>query len=138
MVFKLKHDIMKKENKKIDELIKEALSKEEATFYDELEEKNLLGKLGEVHKSKLGWIAITMNIMNVIFLVGFVYCVIQFFNTQVTNEIIMWGAGGGLCFVFMSMIKFYIWMQIDKNDILKQLKRLEFQVSVLTNNRSVQ
>ena len=128
---------MKKENDKIDWLIKEALTQEEATFYDELEEKNLLGKLGEVHKGKLGWIAIIMNIMNIVFLLTFVYSAIQFMNTEVTNELIVWAAAAVLCFVFMSMIKLYIWMQIDKNDILKQLKRLEFQVSILLNNTSV-
>ena len=35
-----------------------------------------------------------MNIMTLIFFGLFVYCTIQFFNTDDTNELIKWGIGG--------------------------------------------
>jgi len=124
---------MKKENEKIDELIKGALTKEEAVFYDELEEQSFFEKLGEVHKGRSGWLAIVMNIIHVLFFIAFVYCIVHFFNTEQTNELITWAAGGVLCIVFMSMIKLYIWMQMDKNTILRELKRIELQVATLSH-----
>jgi len=122
-----------KEQEKIDELIKEALSKEEANFYDELGEQNLIAKLGEAHKGRTGWLVTVMTLMHIFVFVVFVYCTVQFFNTEETNELIKWASAGFICLVFMGMMKLYIWMQMDKNDILRELKRLELQVSVLSH-----
>lgn len=127
---------MKKENEKIDELIKETLTADEAKFYEELEEQNILGKLGDVYKSKVGWLAITMNIVHIICFGLFVYCLIQFFDTESTNELIKWASAGFLCMIFMGMLKLYVWMQMDKNDLLRELKRLELQVSVLSHKKN--
>ncbi len=126
---------MKNSKEEIDELIKETLTKEEAKFYDELEEKGLFGKLGALHRGKLGWLAIIMNIVHLLVFGVFVYFVVQFFNTEETNELIKYASGGFLCLVFMGMIKLFMWMQMDKNDILRELKRLELQISVLSHNK---
>ncbi|MFS4469407.1 DUF6768 family protein [Maribacter sp. 2210JD10-5] len=124
---------MKEQEEKIDELIKEALSAEEVKFYDDLGEQNLMEKLAQVHKGKTGWLASIMIFVHLIIFIVFVYCTIQFLNTDVTNELIKWSAAGFLCMIAMAMLKLYIWMQFDKNDILRELKRLELQLSVLSN-----
>ena len=122
-----------KHGEKIDDLIKEALSTEEAKFYDELGEQNLMEKLGEVHKGKMGWLALVITVMHMLIFVLFVYCTVQFFNTEITNELIKWASAGFLCMIFMGMMKLYLWMQMDKNDILRELKRLELQVATLSH-----
>ncbi len=126
---------MKREIEEIDELIKEALSTEEAKFYDELGEQNILEKLGGVFTGKMAWLTIIMNVVNLIIFGLLIYCAIQFFNTDSTNELIRWGLGVMWCLVFMSMIKLHVWMQMDKNDILRELKRLELQISALTHKK---
>ncbi|MBD1262994.1 hypothetical protein HZY62_20550 [Maribacter polysiphoniae] len=122
---------MNKETENIDELIKETLNKEEAKFYDELEEQNLIGKLGEVYKGKMGWLAIIMNVVHLVIFGLLIYCIIRFFGTNETNELIKWASAGFLCMIVMSMLKLYIWMQMDKNDILREMKKLELQVATL-------
>jgi hypothetical protein len=126
---------MKKEIKEMDDLIKETLSEEEAKFYEELEEKNLFGKITEVYKSKMGWLAIIMNIMHLAIFVFFVYSVIQFFDAETTRDMIIWCSAGFLSMIFMAMMKLYVWMQMDKNDIMRELKRIELQISVLAQKR---
>lgn len=126
---------MKKEVEKLDELIKETLSQEEAQFYQELEEKNLFGKIGEVYKGKMGWLAIVMNILHLVFFVLFVFCIVRFFEVEPLRDLIIWGAGGFICIIFMCMMKLYVWMQMDKNDILRELKRIELQISVLAHKK---
>ncbi len=126
---------MKKDIEKIDELIKEALTHEEAKFYDELGEQNVLEKFGGIFKGKMGWLAIIMNIMVLVFFGLLVYCLIQFLNAEATNELIKWGAGMFTSMLMMSMLKLYFWMQMDKNDILRELKRLELQISALAHKK---
>ncbi|WP_299163201.1 DUF6768 family protein [uncultured Eudoraea sp.] len=122
---------MNKKTEKIDELIKETLSKEEAAFYDELEEQNLMGKIGEVYKGKLGWLAAIMNVVHLLMFMAFVYCIVRFFSTENTNELIKWASAGFLSMIAMGMLKLFVWMQMDKNDILRELKRLELQIATL-------
>lgn len=78
----------------IDQLIKDSLTQEEAKFYDELEEQNLINQLGSLFKTKMGWLIVLMNIVNLIVFALSIYCVVQFLNTDVTNELIRWGGGG--------------------------------------------
>jgi len=116
----------------IDKLIKETLSQEEAKFYDGLEEQNVFEMVGGLFQGKNKWIMILMNLMTLVFFGLFVYCTVQFFNTNETNEMLKWGIGG-LVFLFgVSMLKVFTWMQMDKNAILREMKRLELQVSSLS------
>ncbi|MCH9660080.1 MAG: hypothetical protein K0U54_04125 [Bacteroidetes bacterium] len=127
---------MKNNMEEIDQLIKETLTNEEARFYDELEEQNLLEMVGGLFKTKLRWIMILMNIVQVIAFGLFVYCLVMFFTTNVTNELIKWASGGFLFLLMSSMIKLFSWLQIDKNALLREMKRLELQVSSLSGKMS--
>lgn len=120
---------MKNNIEEIDKLIKDTLTQEEAKFYDELDEQNILEMVLGLFKGKNKWIMFLMNFMTVIFFSLFVYCTVQFFDTNVTNDLIKWGVGG-LVFLFgVSMLKIFAWMQMDKNALIREIKRLELIVS---------
>ncbi|MBT8273227.1 MAG: hypothetical protein KJO77_05435 [Bacteroidia bacterium] len=125
-----------KTNEDIDKLIKETLTQEEAKFYDELDEQNVFEMLGGLFTGKNSWIMILMNIVTLGFFVGFIYCIVQFFGTENTNEMIKWTAGGFLCVMTVGMIKIFLWMQMDKNALLREIKRLEIQVSSISGKMS--
>ena len=127
---------MKNNMEEIDQLIKESLTEDEAAFYDSLEEQNLLEMVGDLFKTKHKWLLILMNVVQVISFGFFVYCMVQFFSTDTTNELIKWGGGSLLFLSISSMLKMFSWMQMDKNAILRELKRLELQVSSLAGKMS--
>ncbi|TVZ54783.1 hypothetical protein OD91_0018 [Lutibacter sp. Hel_I_33_5] len=112
----------------IDALIKETLTQEEAKFYDELDEQNIFQMIFGIFSGKNKWILIVMSIVQVLWFVLFIYCAIQFFNTDETNELIRWGIFGSLSIMGSSMLKFYTWMQMDKKALLREIKRLELLV----------
>ncbi len=122
---------MKNEMKDIDRLIKETLTEEEAKFYDELDEQNLLGMIGGIFNTKHRWLIIIMNIVNIIAFGILIYSITQFLKTDDTNELIKWSVAGFICLNFMTMIKLFSWMQMDKNALLREIKRLELQISSL-------
>ncbi|PHR72211.1 MAG: hypothetical protein COA67_05220 [Lutibacter sp.] len=123
---------MKNNIEEIDKLIKETLTEEEAKFYDELDEQNVFQMVLGIFKGKNKWIMLMMNIMTLIFFGLFIYCLVQFFNTDVTNELIKWSIGGLMFLLAVSMLKMFSWMQMDKNALLRELKRLELQISSLS------
>jgi Family of unknown function (DUF6768) len=124
---------MKNNMKDIDQLIKDTLTQEEAKFYNELDEQNIFQMIGGLYHGKLKWIMVWMNFVMVIIFGLFVYCAIQFFNTDVTNELIKWAVFGSFCMIAVGMLKLFSWMQIDKNAVLREIKRLELQVSSLAS-----
>ncbi|EZH76046.1 hypothetical protein ATO12_04450 [Aquimarina atlantica] len=127
---------MENKMKDIDQLIKETLSQEEAKFYDDLDEQNLLEMLGGLFNTKHRWIIVLMNIATVVAFGFLVYCIIQFLNTDDTNQLIKWFAGGAICFMVIGMTKLFAWMQMDKNALLREIKRLELQVSSIAGKIS--
>lgn len=127
---------MKTNMEDIDQLIKDTLTQEEAKFYDTLEEQNVLGMVGGLFTGKNRWINILMNIMTLVFFGLFIYCVVNFFDTTETNDLLKWGLGSLVFLLGVSMLKIFAWMQMDKNAILREMKRLELQVSSLSGKIS--
>jgi len=123
---------MRNEMKDIDKLIKETLNEEERKFYNELDEQNVIGMLTGLFKGKNAWLLVVMNIMTLVFFALAIYCAIQFFQTDLTNDLIKWGSGAMLSIFAMSMLKVFAWMQMDKNALLREMKRLELQISSLS------
>ena len=123
---------MKNSNEEIDELIKSALSQEEATYYNELEEQSLLDMALGVYRGKLKWLAILTAVVMIVVFGLAVYCLIQFLDADNTKDMILWAAGMFGAMMATSMLKLFHWMQMDKNAVLRELKRVELQVGVLT------
>jgi len=127
---------MSKEFEKIDQLIKEALTEEEVEFYDKLDEQNVFQMLGGLFTGKNRWIMVLMNVAMLVIFVALIFCIIRFFSTDLTNELIKWAIAGLICVNAISLLKLFTWMQMDKNSIKRELKRLELQVSNLASKLS--
>ena len=122
---------MKNKIEEIDKLITETLSQEEMKFYNSLDEQNIFEMLFGLFKGKNAWINILMNIVIVVFFALLIYCAIQFFNSETTDQLIKWGFGSLILMLSISMLKLFAWMQMDKNAILREMKRLELLVMSL-------
>ena len=124
---------MSHSKEEIDEIIKSALTKEEASFYDELEEQSLLEMVLGTYQGKMKWPLIISVFFILIIFALTVYCLVQFLNVESTRDMIIWGAGmfGGMMAV--SFMKLFHWMEMNKNTILREMKRLEFQIGVLAS-----
>ena len=119
---------MKDNIEEIDQLIKETLTQEESKFYDNLEEQNILQMVLGLFKGKNKWIMFLMNFMTLVFFSLFIYCIIQFFNAVETKEFIKWATGTLIFLLGVSMLKIFAWMQMDKNALLREIKRLELLI----------
>ncbi|MEO9964317.1 MAG: DUF6768 family protein [Reichenbachiella sp.] len=120
---------MKNQNEEIDEMIKAVLSKEEATFYDNLHEQNLFEMVGGLFSGKLKWLGVINVTFTLVFtIIGF-YCLVQFMEVEATNDLIRWGVGLMACMMATSMMKIWNWNQMDKNAILREIKRLQLLIA---------
>lgn len=127
---------MKTKMEDIDKLIKETLTEEEVKFYDDLEEQNIWQMVFGIFRGKNSWIVYVMSIVQLAFFLLFVYCAVQFFKVEATNDLIQWGIFGALSLMVSSLLKLFSWMQMDKKAIIREIKRLELQVSSLSSKIS--
>lgn len=127
---------MKNNMEDIDKLIKETLTEEESKFYDELDEQNWFQMIGGLYKGKNAWLVIIMHIMTIVVFGLLIYCIIQTTEVENTNDLMLWIAGALFCFMTMSMLKIFAWMQIHKNAMVREMKRLELQISSLSGRMS--
>lgn len=121
----------KNKEQNIDDLIRDALTKEEARFYDELGEQNLPEMIAGLFHGKMRWWTILSVIVQFVMFGFTIYFGIQFFKAEELREMMIWGAGGMTFFLAMSFMKLFHWLMMDKNAILREIKRLELQVATL-------
>ncbi len=116
---------MKDQNKEFDEMIKKALSKEEATYYENLHEQSLPEMLAGLYSGKLRWLNILYLVVTLVFTVIMFYSIYQFTNTDDIREMMRWGSAMFGSGIMAAMIKLWNWNQLDKNALLREIKRLE-------------
>jgi hypothetical protein len=117
----------------IDKLIRETLTKEEAKFYDDLNEEGLFDMVRSLFKGKLQWIIRLMVFINVLILGFCVYAIIQFFEATEVADMIKWASATFIGMMMVSMLKLFSWMQMNKNTLMREIKRLELLISSLTS-----
>lgn len=120
---------MKNQNEEIDEMIRSALSKEEAMYYDNLKEQGLFESIFDLYKGKQKWFNVVTFIMSLIFNGLAIYCLIHFLEVENTNELIRWAVAMMFCVMVGVMLKLWAWNQMDKSAILREIKRLQLLVA---------
>ncbi|MDG1729384.1 MAG: hypothetical protein P8K68_07385 [Algibacter sp.] len=128
--------IMKNNMENIDKLIKETLTEQASKFYDDLEEQNMIQMLFGLFEGKNKWFMYVMNLVTLIFFGLFIYCLVQFLKVEATKDLLKWELGSVVFLLGVSMLKVFAWMQMDKNALFREMKRLEIQISSLSGRMS--
>ncbi len=56
---------------------------------------------------------------------------VEFFHTSDPRMVTLWGMGMGVGVFFAGMLKLWFWMEMNKNAVIREVKRVELQVAVL-------
>lgn len=123
---------MNKSEKEFDELIQQALSKEEAQYFNEMGEQNLPQMLVGLYKGKNSWLNIVITVVHLVIFAVSVYTLIEMLGAEETNDKLEWMFYTLIGFIAMVLLKIWSWNQMDKNALLREIKRLEYQVSLLS------
>ncbi len=57
----------------------------------------------------------------------------NFLHTDDAHMMALWGAGMGVSIFFVAMLKLWFWMEMNKNMVVREVKRLELQLAVLSS-----
>ena len=116
----------------LDKRIREALRSEDAELFDELgAEPSIYEMIMETFRGRHRWLTLLGVFWGIVFMVLFVYSAVQFFHAEATRDLLLWAAACIICLSAVSMMKVWYWMELNKNAITREIKRLEWQMARL-------
>lgn len=126
---------MKNNEDQIDKIILEALSKEEASYYDELGEQSILDMALGVFKGRNKAIYLFVFLFSFALFGVFVYSLMAFLDADNVTDMLRYGALGFLSILVITAVKIWYWMQMNTNALQREMKRIEIQLAALMQER---
>ncbi len=119
--------------KTIDEKIQEALSQEESELANSMRGERPLGEMiTEAFRSRHRWLHITSFIMPMLFVAAACVFAYQFFVAQTTQAMIGWATGFLWAVTATGIFKIFFMMELNKNSLTREIKRLELELAALS------
>ena len=119
--------------KSIDEKIQEALSESEAELVDSLRGERPLGEMiTEAFHSRHRWMHITAFIMPIVFGISACVFAYQFFVAESVHAMVGWATGFLWMVTATGMFKIFFMMELNKNSLTREIKRLELELAQLS------
>jgi hypothetical protein len=116
----------------LDRAIRQSLSTEDAELLDRLgADESLHRQVLATFESQFRWFNAAGLIAGLV-LFGLA-CVFawRFMHATDLTEMLRWGAAAALAFAGVLLVKVWFWMEMHKNAILREVKRLQVQVASL-------
>lgn len=116
----------------LDKKIQEALRAEDAElFKDFAEEPSVFEMLMETCRGRHRWLNMLGAFWTLVFLVLGIVAAVKFFSAEGTRDIVMWAAACIVCVSAVSMLKIWYFLEMNKNSVTREIKRLELQIARL-------
>ena len=116
----------------LDDKIREALRKEDAELFADFGgEPSMHEMVMETYRGKHRWFAMLATFWAFGFSVIFILAAIKFFRVEATRDLLMWAAVCIVCVSGATMTKIWYFMELNKNAVTREIKRLELQIARL-------
>lgn len=119
----------------IDEQIRKALTEEDQKIIDEINDgPGLFELIGMTFKGKQAWVSYYMYFAALAASAAGVYFIIQYLGTSDIKSSLNWALLIIACLMGISLLKIFSWQQIQKMEILQEIKRLEMRIMLAAEN----
>jgi hypothetical protein len=121
----------------LDDKIRNALSRQDAEMIgDPNDGFRLDQQMLAVLKSGSRFVNVIAMTFTLVFMGLAIWCVVRFFKTDVTKELLAWGIGFLCCMIAVSMFKLWFWMEMQRLAITREVKRVELLTARLLQELS--
>ena len=119
--------------KEIDKLIRDALRDEDSELAEKLSrEQRMHQVILDLYRGRNRWLAISWTILTIVMMAIGIYAAVRFYHAAVEKDMLLWGALAMFSFAMVMGVKIWGWMEMSKNEVMREIKRLELQVVHLT------
>lgn len=121
--------------KNVDELIGRALSQEDRALLSRHTEPGYVSQAFGLFRGPLAWVMWLVYVVGFVAFLGAAYALWQMVATTNVLSAVKWGVGALLLFQFTTLAKAFMGNHMEANRMLRELKRVELQVSLLRDAR---
>ena len=116
----------------IDDAIRRTLSAQDAKILERLDTDPALHRqVLEMFSGSTRWINAAGWVAGLaLFAVG-AYFWWRFAYAEEVRHMMLWAASAGICFLGLALVKIWFWLELQKNAVVREIKRLELQVAAL-------
>ncbi|MFZ5669503.1 MAG: DUF6768 family protein [Pseudomonadota bacterium] len=116
----------------LDQAVRRALSPEDQRLLDELSrEEPIFRQALDAFKDKNRWVGVAGWLGGFGLFGAWCYFVLRFVQADDLRTMMLWGGAAGMAALGFTMIKLWFFMEMQKNGILREVKRIELQVASL-------
>ena len=116
----------------LDKAIREGYSAEDAELMQRLAaDPSMMRQVLNAFGGPFGAFNVLGVLVTLVLLAGGGYCVWRFLGAADVRDMLIWGGGAAVALCAVSMIKVWFWMEMQRNATVREIKRLELQVSRL-------
>lgn len=121
----------------LDEQIRSALNAEDAEMLSKFQsEESLPSMMVTLYQGRRWWINLSATVVTFVIFGIQIWCGFKFFEAETTRELIGWSTGFLTLFLWVVMMKIWFWMELLRNSVTREVKRLELQVALLNQTES--
>ncbi len=118
----------------IDKMIRDALPAEDVELFESLgEEQGIHEMVIDSFRGKTLWLVTLVFVAIAAFVVLAILAAVQFFQVEPVKEMIAWACAFMFCLIAIAIMKVWYWMELNKNTVIREVKRVELQIAQLTN-----
>jgi hypothetical protein len=119
----------------IDEAIRRTLSDEDAALFERLgADATLHQQIMETFTGRLRWLNTAGWVAGFVLTAAVFFCGWRFWTAPDLTEMLRWAALGGLGAAGVVLIKLWFWIEMQKNAVVRELKRVELQLARLAGS----
>jgi len=113
----------------LDERISQALQHHESDLTTT--ERPFLDEIAGAFRGRNRWLTVAVYIYIFLFLGIAIWTMILFFRTDSTRYMILWASTAICCVLSIGHLKIWLWMLMNRNAVLREVKRLELAVTLM-------
>jgi len=119
----------------IDDEIRAVLSADEMAELETLTgEQGLFDVVGESFRPKLRYWVAFLWVYSLASFAGAVWTVMRFYAATDLKQMALWGGLSMLLVLTVALTKIWYWMELNKNTVVRELKRVELQIAFLAKS----
>lgn len=117
----------------IDRRIREALAAEDAELLEHYGgEPSIQEMIVETFHGRWRWLVLLTFVVGTAAAVMLMICAYQFFHAETARAMIGWSTGFVWCALFIVMVKVWYSLELNRNAVTREIKRLELQIAQLS------
>lgn len=117
----------------LDRKIRDALAEEEAELLEQFGEPSLPEQVRDSFRGRSRWLVAVTFAATVGYMALAVVSAVRFFQAEEVQAMIAWAVAFGVSLLSIALMKIWYWMELNRNAVTREVKRLELQVARLAS-----